>query len=382
MVAKRKRIGIIYSYWENWIGGTYYIENLIKALNQLEDCKKPFLKIICKNKNNLARVYSLNYPYLKGVILNRNYFIRSINKAAHLLLGARIIDKYHLSNLDALFPVLPITPAARFHLVPSSKKIFWIPDFQHHYLPEYFSAEEIAIRNEKYQNIADSNAMLVLSSQAALEDFKNFYTPYKCNLTVLNFAVSHPKIENDKWPDIKSLYHLPDKFFFITNQFWKHKNHSVVLKALKILVERGGAVNFVFSGKEEDYRNPDYVPALKTYVRDNRLSAYCQFLGFIPREHQLLIMKNAKAVIQPSLFEGWSTVVEDAKAIGKHVIASDIKTHREQLGKYGLYFDPNDEFTLAQVIIESSAFEKKVDYNYQNKIKCFADDFIQILDII
>jgi hypothetical protein len=37
-------------------------------------------------------------------------------------------------------------------------------------------------------------------------------------------------------------------------------------------------------------------------------------------------MKNATAIMQPSLFEGWSTVIEDAKSLQVPVIASDLKS--------------------------------------------------------
>ena len=47
MVVK-KNITLIYQYNENWIGGTYYIQNIIKALNFLKDADKPELTIISK----------------------------------------------------------------------------------------------------------------------------------------------------------------------------------------------------------------------------------------------------------------------------------------------------------------------------------------------
>lgn len=36
-------------------------------------------------------------------------------------------------------------------------------------------------------------------------------------------------------------------------------------------------------------------------------------------------------MVQPSRFEGWSTVIEDAKALGRPIIATDIAVHQEQL---------------------------------------------------
>jgi len=32
----------------------------------------------------------------------------------------------------------------------------------------------------------------------------------------------------------------------------------------------------------------------------------------LPRDTQLSVMRHADAILQPSLFEGWSTVIEDA----------------------------------------------------------------------
>ena len=49
-------------------------------------------------------------------------------------------------------------------------------------------------------------------------------------------------------------------------------------------------------------------------------------------------MKNAKAIIQPSLFEGWSTVIEDARSLQVPVIATDLTVNIEQLGDKGKYF--------------------------------------------
>ena len=51
---------------------------------------------------------------------------------------------------------------------------------------------------------------------------------------------------------------------------------------------------------------------------------------FISREDQLGLMRDSLAVVQPSLFEGWGTVVEDAKTLGVQVLCSDIEIHHEE----------------------------------------------------
>jgi len=61
-------------------------------------------------------------------------------------------------------------------------------------------------------------------------------------------------------------------------------------------------------------------------------------------------MRNSQAVVQPSFFEGWSTVIEDARSLQVPVVASNIPVNIEQLGDEGTFFDPNNPEDLAALI--------------------------------
>ena len=89
-------------------------------------------------------------------------------------------------------------------------------------------------------------------------------------------------------------------------------------------------------------------------------------------------MQESIAIIQPSLFEGWSTVVEDAKAIDKLVIVSDILLHREQIELNCLFFDPHSASSLNFALNKSLNYEMEVSENYQEKIERFAENFIAL----
>ena len=75
-----------------------------------------------------------------------------------------------------------------------------------------------------------------------------------------------------------------------------------------------------------------------------------KLLGFVGREEQLCIMKNARFIVQPSLCEGWGTVLEDAKVLDKRVLLSDIPVHREQKNEKCTLFDPHQPEQLADLI--------------------------------
>ena len=92
-------------------------------------------------------------------------------------------------------------------------------------------------------------------------------------------------------------------------------------------------------------------------------------------------MSNSCAVIQPSLFEGWSTVVEDGKALNKVIIASNLSVHVEQMRERGIYFNPLDAKDLASKIIEQlKCGNKTIDWQYALKKKEFGRKFIDIVN--
>jgi glycosyltransferase involved in cell wall biosynthesis len=101
----------------------------------------------------------------------------------------------------------------------------------------------------------------------------------------------------------------------------------------------------------------------------------------MPRDEQLLLMKNAQAVIQPSFFEGWSTVVEDAMALNVPVIASNIPVNIEQLQSKGIYFDPKSTIDLVDAIVNFGKrdFSKDNFGNYDDRIKHAALNFMSIV---
>jgi glycosyltransferase involved in cell wall biosynthesis len=384
MAAKRD-IALIYNYSEFWIGGTYYIQNLVAALNQLPAEKKPHLTIFSYDQKHVGDLAAATgYPDMTFRHPNPplNLISRGINKAARAFFKKNMLENRN-TDIRFIFPIADTECLARFS---KAKRIFWVPDFQDHFLPEFFDAEELKLRRNFRSYIVHTGGTMVFSSAAAMNDFNTIYPGNKVKQHLLPFAVSHPDLQEDRIPAVLEKFSLPGNFFICSNQFWKHKNHQVILKAAHQLKKMGQEVFIVFTGKEYDYRNPTYFEDLKQQAIALDITDNLRFLGFIEREEQLLLMKHAIAVIQPSLFEGWSTVVEDSKSIGARVIASDIPVHCEQLETYAGkgFFSPLDENQLAECLreaISTSAEQRSpVHYEYSKDIVRFAEKFLQVVE--
>jgi glycosyltransferase involved in cell wall biosynthesis len=377
-MVKRIKLGLIFNYNENWIGGTYYILNLIKLLNKLSVFKRPTIFVFYYCDTNLDVFKSLKYPDIKFVSIEEELYSNSANIKINLVkkvlnfISRRIICK-NLFNNKSYLEVIDLIFPSDFNEIfrHSINQVYWIPDFQDRYLKNLFSQEELIDRKE-WQSKISRQKHIIFSSYDALNDFKSFFPESDSKCYVFNFVSLIEKIKYPKFDYLSKKYNIKNKkYFFVSNQFWQHKNHRVVFEAMRILKEKETLnFNIYFSGNHQDYRNLNYFNELIELIEKYNLTEDVYLLGFIDRIDQISFMKHSVGVIQPSLFEGWSTVIEDAKALKKNIICSNLNVHFEQLGDLGFYFDPNNPEQLSRKMTE--VINKNIviiDYNYNNKIK-------------
>ena len=379
MNGKRIKLGLIFSYDEQWIGGSYYIINLIHSLNGLPDRKKPELLIFSNPDDFAFLVKEVSYPYLHFEWMEENpthQVFRLANRVSGRLLGKKIFKRRFKGTVDAIFPYQKNN---YLDAIPVEKRIFWIPDFQEKHLPQFFTEEGLRKKDERCLWIARNAHKLVLSSESAYRDWETFYPEHGCRIAVVRFAVTHPPYQHLDIAQLRNKYSLPEIYFFSPNQFWAHKNQMLAIRAVELLRDRGYNIVLAFSGKESDNRNPGYAESLKAYVVEKQLQQEVRFLGFLDRKEQLQLMQHARAIIQPSRFEGWSTVIEDAMAMQQPVLASDLEVNREQLGDKGLYFGTDDAAHLAELMLAELRVKRAVSYDYPIKIREFGAGIMDIV---
>ncbi len=252
----------------------------------------------------------------------------------------RILKRH---EIDAVFSLLPFN---RYGSVPT---LSWIPDFQHIHLPEMFSASERRQRDSLFLRTAKISTRAILMSQSVKKDFETFAPQYAGKARV--FQAVSPIPESIYEADLKSaldLYHLPEKFVYLPNQFWKHKNHEVAFRAVEILKDQGDRVFIVCSGYPGDYRHPGYFADLLKKISSSGIRDQVALLGLIPRNHMFMLMRQAICVLNPSLFEGFGLTVDEARSLGKRVLLSDIEAHQEQNPAKATYFDPYNSTNLSE----------------------------------
>lgn len=183
--------------------------------------------------------------------------------------------------------------------------------------------------------------------------------------------------ENDKNNVLKK-YDIKDEFFYMPNQFWKHKNHMTVFKAVNELKKDGIQICVVCTGHLADYRNKTYIDEIKNFIKINNLEKNIKLLGLVEYEDVFTLIKFSKAVINPSLFEGWSSTVEECKSVEKNMILSDLDVHKEQYPN-ATFFERNSVESLKNIL--KNYKKENIDSNIESleiRTKKFADTYVSI----
>lgn len=372
MVEKNKalNIGLIQRGSVDWVGGIELEKNLVEAtLRYAEQASEKvtftLLGPIAGDSNEgvvsgdaLRKIQKFEWPPPSDEVKEPKpksfwtFFSRNDpeSEATEARKAERRQKGEYLNGLgiDFLYPPFKIPTGYK------PKAAAWLCDFQHKFLPEYFSEEEIARRDSLFGAIAARFKTVVVSSETACEDFRKFYPDSPARLVSLPFRVILPeKIFDRDCKEVVSKYRLPEKFFIVCNQFWKHKNHTVVLDALEKLVSNGENCHVVMTGRFHDDREPLYTESVLGDIHRRGLSDSISILGLVPKEDQLQLLRAAVAVIQPSFFEGWSTIVEESHALGVDIILSDLPVHREQKHPSAAFFDPSDSDALSVAMRET-----------------------------
>jgi glycosyltransferase involved in cell wall biosynthesis len=349
-----------------WQGGVNYYQNLWGCFRKYPDPEvklelfSPYPEDLAQYRSDAIGVHMWpGMPARNIVTVPRRAIKRflGIDPVLVGLLKCRRIDLMsHIwpSELDALrvradIPVLP-----------------WMPDFQHRWLPHFFTERECSDRNAF---VAQSRKWghLLLSSQSAEADFRRFYPELtQVRTHILRFScASALNIVPLSREELGAQYPIRGPYFFLPNQFWQHKNHAVVVEALR---QTPAEIRVICTGSMDDYRSPGYMPSLMEKVRGAGLEDRFVCLGTVPYPVLVSLMHHSIAVVQPSLFEGWSTTVEESKAMCKRILLSNIDVHLEQAPERGIYFSPDNPKELADCLKRVHAeFDPATEENFANQ---------------
>lgn len=361
-------IGVFFPALNSWLGGSNYYYRLIDLISKNSSDYR-FVVFIENNDSyyiDLLKSFdNVNLVYVKSTKQSLFSLLTAIFIGVDL--NASFLAKKY--NIDAFY-----TNARFFGWRFTPLTISWIPDLQHLFLPKFFSRFTIIKRNLGFRLQAIFSTSLVFSSNDSKTSFERFFN-ISVPCFVIRFSVNDFVVNNEEVCKTICNYSLNEKYIFLPNQYWPHKNHIKVLEVLKYIRDNGlKSLQIVSTG----FNSSKSFEIVSNYIIENNIpESSFKFLGVIPSKDLINLMAGSQFVLNPSFFEGWSTTVEEAKSLKKRLLLSDLLIHREQADGYNaVFFDPNSVEQLSNIL--DSAFheiiffdDSKTIYLNQRNIRFF-----------
>lgn len=146
---------------------------------------------------------------------------------------------------------------------------------------------------------------------------------------------------------IKEKYKLKNDYIFYPANFWAHKNHMYILKAIKILRDQKNIdVDVIFSGSPEG--NLRYI---LDKAKEFRIGDLIHHIGFVSNEEIPCLYKQSLSLVMPTYLGPTNIPPLEAFAYETPVCYSDIPSFREQVGDAVFFIDLKDPDSLVKSIL-------------------------------
>jgi glycosyltransferase involved in cell wall biosynthesis len=221
-------------------------------------------------------------------------------------------------------------------------------DLQHLHLPEFFTASERRGRENAYRAFCAQSSLVVVATNWVKADVSAQYGISPDRIAVINAppvteAYSPPTVEQEV--DIAARLQLPARFLFYPAQTWGHKNHERLFEALAELRGRGLETPLLCSG-----RTTERYEVLMQYAQSLEVADQVRFLGYVDTTEIQVLYRRARALVFPSLYEGWGLPIIEAFELGLPVASSNATSLPELVGDAAVVFDPRDPAAIASAI--------------------------------
>jgi len=248
---------------------------------------------------------------------------RLAGMAASAFRGGRLRRALRPEELDAIhFPLGPMIP--RLDSPPAAVTIH---DLQHEAFPEFFSRTQLAYRRRVYGWSIRSSRIVIAVSEHGRQELIERFGLDPARVRAIHNGVDHERFRPDARPR--------EAFLLYPANAWPHKNHGRLFEAFAAVRRERPELRLVLTGAaHESLALPDGVESLGHVSLDTLVDLY----------------RSARALVYPSLYEGFGIPCLEAMACGCPVACSDAASLPEVCGDAAVYFDPLSPDSIAQAI--------------------------------
>lgn len=194
-------------------------------------------------------------------------------------------------------------------------------------------------------------------------------------------AIVHPGVDEKVWRrdghDRAGELRQSDAYLLVLGTLEPRKNVETLIDCINILVREQswppGLKLLIAGGK--GWRDA----SLTAKIRDLESSDTVRRIGYVPSEELPDLLAGARALLMPSLYEGFGLPIAEAMAVGCPVVCSDIAAFREVVGTWPAYWHRTEVTAmldayrgLVRNLPRAASVEPTVRFTWANSAKVFA----------
>lgn len=356
----------------------------LQLVRHLADLAKDTRFILLSSKINHDEISTIKAPNIETICVKNNLFGRLrlggtlLLLASILLLPVRIVWKLTKNflpmNLKLNFSrfksemelwarsiIRPQSVASKVDLLFCP---FTIPNFRHqdtpiisviydlqcYYHPEFFTSDEICARKNNFDLACHwATKLICISDFARKTVLENSHVSPQDTTTIhIRLANRLPEVLPDQVRQTLDGAGLTEQnYLLFPANFWAHKNHETLFKAFSLYRSShpDSALKLVCTGTPNDRKQE-----LQNMIKTNGWDEFIIMPGYLSDDIFAQFLKGSRAIIFPSLYEGFGMPVLEAMAASKPVLCSNTTSLPEVAGTAALLFDPKNPEEIAQAI--------------------------------
>lgn len=347
-----KRIGIdARLYFQTGVGT--YLRNLLHYLQNLDTSNFEFY------------IYHLPQDSQKIIFEKENFIKREVAYPWHSikeqLFFAKVLEK---DNLDLM------------HFTYFSYPVFYKRNFIatiHDVTPLLFKTGQASTKNSLIFGIKHAGLQFALSQQVKNSSF--IITPTKTvkkqlidlyserfseKIMPMYEGINYELLkERENLADIKK---LPNDYILYVGNFYPHKNVENLIHAWKKVPSN---TKLILAGPTNFFSNK-----IKELVKELSLQQSILFFPSVTNSELIALYKYAKALINPSLSEGFGLPLVESMYFSTPIIASDISVFNELLGDSFIKFDPNSVIDISEKV--NSFLKNPISFQYSAHLEKYS----------
>jgi len=247
----------------------------------------------------------------------------------------------HLDRIDLYF--CPLT--ALYPRPLPRPTVMTLVDIQEVFYPEFFSADDRYTRQLHFSGSTRMADRVITISEFSRRTILEHHRLRPERVVAVHLCADERYVRSEAVARPPATP-VPSRFLFYPANAWKHKNHDVLLRALRLLRnERHRRLDLVLSGFGQDERSTVLALAESHGVREQ-----VHPVGYLSVEELAYLYRHADMLVFPSLFEGFGIPLVEAMTVGCPIAAANVTSLPEIGGDAAEYFDPTSPAAAAAAI--------------------------------